>query len=120
FVWRGRRLGAMPRLPIRVELGIARLGERRVRLTPFGLRRRAIDRGANKGMAERDALPDLQEPGVLCSIGSLDRQAEVRRGAHQQERVAEWLRRRHDKQPSRVLRKRLQSAPEAVFDPPGK
>ena len=109
----------MPRPAIGIRPRVRGVGQRTVCESPFSLRGGLIDGRPNEWMAEGPPLANLEQAGLLRRIGRLDAEAELRRGAEQEQWIAERLGRCEHEQPAGLLGQRLQPPPEAVLDPAG-
>jgi hypothetical protein len=64
LVRRGRRLGAMPRAPVGIELRIRGFGQRGVQRVSFTRRRRPVGRRPHARVTEPHLRAELEHPGV--------------------------------------------------------
>ena len=112
-----RRSSQMPRSAVRIDVPIGRLRQREMGGPAFLHRRRPVDGGACQRVTEGHALPDRQQPVRLHVSGDRRLDAECFGRAPQQQRIAERLRRRQQRQTPRVVGERLELADEALLDP---
>ena len=107
----------MPRPPIRIELRVGCLGQCAVGSPSLAGRRGPVHGGANERMAEGAPLVDLEQAGLFGRVRGLDADAQLRRSANEQERIAERLGRSEKQQLVCFGGKGLDLTPEALLDP---
>ncbi len=115
----GRRLCALPRPAIGIDVGVGRLRERLVDAPAVLRRRRPVDRGPHERMAESHLGAELDQSG----LGGRDRRArpDPQRAGRlpDEQRIADRLGRRDQEQQPRRRRQLRQSLLEALLDAAG-
>ena len=97
---------------------IGRLGQRAVGVASLRRRGRSVDRGPHQRMVEPHPAGEIHESGLDRGPRRIDVHAEPGGRPPHEHRITDRLGRRHQQQPPGRGRKRLQTAEEAVLDPP--
>jgi hypothetical protein len=111
-----RRRREVPDATLRIELGIGRGGERRMRGDALVGRRARVRRGAHQRVAKAHPGADLQQLFRLGRGGRVTRDAKRLRRTPEKRRIPGRVSRRHKQQSPRRLRKRAQAPRKMLLD----
>ena len=109
--------GTVPGPPVRIVVGVGRVGERAVHEVAILGRSRAVCGRSDKWMRELDAPADREQPGVHRWVDSRHVDLEDLGRRMQEDRITERLGGRREHEKPRVARQSAEPSCEPVFDP---